>query len=369
MARILFAVYLLLALLAVTCGGAPRDDDPARVTGTTVATQVPDAAVECRNVPADQSRPRCFYEGALFDTHLHLGTVVGGALQAEYGSVEGLLALLRRDGIDCAVGFYGLPPPSESVDGLIARVREVAIGARSKVVPLLQPNHTEDFPAGQYLPIEAWLVPAGAFVGIGELALYFPAFRTLTLQHPVIEDVLNAVSKARGIVMIHPRNTLNPPVSSPEEMRAAVEAFPNVTFLFHGGTETIDFVLPLMDQFPNVYFTWDFATWPKPGVSFGNPTSPDQGSSSDFLDQIAQSGVDRIIRFIVKELELRLALHPDRIMWGTDRFLVWHFYEPASASVVEISRLVLARLPADLRTKYAYENAQRVFGRFLSAEC
>jgi hypothetical protein len=279
--------------------------------------------------------------------------------------VDGLLGLLTRDSIDWAIGFYGVPAPSSPAQSLIEQAQTLAEGARSRIVPLIQPNHTDEFPRGAYASIGSLLSKEGSFVGVGELALYFPAFRSMTLQHPAMEAVYEAVSQRRGVVMIHPRSSFNPPVSTPEEIRGTIAAFPDVLFLLHGGAEIIDVALPLMGQFPNLFLSWDFATWPKPGVSFGSSTGTNQGSSAEFLSQVEQSGVDRIVRFIVHEIEPRLAQQPDRIMWGTDRFLTWHFDDSTSALIMEISRLVLARLPAELREKYAYQNALRVFGRYL----
>ncbi len=34
--------------------------------------------------------------------------------------------------------------------------------------------------------------------------------------------------------------------------------------------------------------------------------------------------------------------------------------------VIKMSRQLIGRLPADIQEKYAYKNAQRVFGRFLA---
>jgi hypothetical protein len=356
-----------LVSFVLGCGGEegpPTVSEPVTADAP-AATATPDAALGCRRVPAAESRPECFYTGPVFDTHLHLGTVVG-TLGRQYGSVDGLLGLLTRDGIDWAIGFYGVPAPSAPAQPLIDQAQALARGARSRIVPLIQPNHTEDFPQGAYGHIGSLLSQEGSFVGVGELALYFPAFRSMSLQHPAMQAVYGAVSEHRGVVMIHPRSSFNPPISTPAEIRGAIAAFPDVLFLFHGGGEIIDLVLPLMEQFPNVYFTWDFATWPKPGVSFGSATSTNQGSSAEFLGQVEQSGIDRIVDRVVREIEPRLAKQPDRIMWGTDRFLIWHFDDSTSGLVMEISRLVLARLPAELREKYAYQNALRVFGRFLN---
>jgi hypothetical protein len=350
-----------IALVLLACGGSDNPTTPPSPAATEAraATPAPDAALACRDIAAESSRPGCFYTGPLFDTHLHLGAVLGNLGDDNSGD-EQLRMLLARDGIAWAIGFYSVPPPLESNASMIQAMRGIASRARANVVPLIEP-YPEHFGRGLYLPVEQWLVPQGPFVGVGEFPLYAGSFTTLTLDSPQFLAVFAGIGNMQGIVMIHPRSSLNPPLTTTEEMRAAIAANPGVLFLFHGGVESIDRILPLMDEFPNVYLTWDFATWPKPGVSYSTAKTQEQ-----FLAQVEQSGVDRIVRYVVQEVEPRLSRHPDRIMWGTDRFEPYHFEGPSSSLIMEISRLVLARLPAELREKYAYQNALRVFGRYLN---
>ena len=60
--------------------------------------------------------------------------------------------------------------------------------------------------------------------------------------------------------------------------------------------------------------------------------------------------------------------YPDRIFWGTDFSEPWYFEGSVTDLVVSISRKFIGRLPADIREKYAYQNALQVFGRFLTTE-
>ena len=61
----------------------------------------------------------------------------------------------------------------------------------------------------------------------------------------------------------------------------------------------------------------------------------------------------------------RIGKHPTRVMWGSDRNEPWMFEPLASDLIMEISRLVIARLPDGLSEPYAYVNAQRVLGPYL----
>ncbi len=55
-------------------------------------------------------------------------------------------------------------------------------------------------------------------------------------------------------------------------------------------------------------------------------------------------------------------------MWGTDLGDInWHYDEAVTDAIIRISRQFIGRLPADIQEKYAYQNAQRVFVRFLSS--
>ena len=90
-------------------------------------------------------------------------------------------------------------------------------------------------------------------------------------------------------------------------------------------------------------------------------------NAASFLADVNQEGLDNIVDGNLKAYAPWLELYPDRIFWGTDLASLWHYEEAVTDVVIRISRQFIGRLPADIQEKYAYQNAQRVFGRFLSS--
>jgi len=90
-------------------------------------------------------------------------------------------------------------------------------------------------------------------------------------------------------------------------------------------------------------------------------------STSDYLARLASSGVDRFLDGAAADYLPRFSRHPDRIMWGTDRFQPWHFDAATSGEVVELSRRLISRLPPGQQEDFAYRNALRLLGKYLVA--
>ena len=88
-------------------------------------------------------------------------------------------------------------------------------------------------------------------------------------------------------------------------------------------------------------------------------------NATSFLADVNQEGLDNIVDGNLKAFAPLIQQYPDRIMWGTDLASTWHYDEAVTDVVIRISRRFIGRLPTDVQEKYAYQNAQRVFGRFL----
>ena len=173
--------------------------------------------------------------------------------------------------------------------------------------------------------------------------------------------------------MIHPRDGSSRSVWGPEdsaELEAAIRTYPNITFLFHGRTDIVEqHILPLMSKYPNVYYTFDVIhmigadpwRFGKERIlpPFDAPHAPDQ-----FLANVNRVGVDTIVEYSINNTRTLFEQHPDRILWGTDRFS-WMWEEPASDMFIRLGRQFIGQLPAEVQEAYAYQNALRAFGRYL----
>ena len=216
------------------------------------------------------------------------------------------------------------------------------------------------------------LHPQGPFQGVGEIRLYLPTLKTVTYSGPQMQTVFRVVNEMGGIVMIHPKDGTRDSVHSSEDLadlEDAIKTYSNITFLFHGyPTVQERYILPLMSEYPNVYFTFDIAHMLATHPPRKNARNKPLHGSPDFVDRwfayVNEIGVDAMVEESINDTKPWLEQHSDRIVWGTDRFgSYWE--EPVSNMFIEIGRRFIARLPAGVQEDYAYKNALRVFGKYL----
>ena len=256
-------------------------------------------------------------------------------------------------------------------------------GAQSRAIFLHGVDiRTEAFAEGLYDEdlLRGRLQPQGAYHGVGEITLYREEFRSVGFAGPQMEAVFRVVNEMGGVAMIHPRDgdTDLPGKYSPArmlraedaaELEAAIRAYPNITFVFHGNPDVLgQHILPLMSDYPNIYFSFDVlnmisAPW-KFSMERIIPREDAPDAVEQFLANVDQVGLDAIVEQHINDTNTWFQEHPDRLLWGTDRFS-WMWEEPASDLLVRIGRRFIGQLPAEAREAYAYQNALRVFGRYL----
>jgi len=287
-------------------------------------------------------------------------------------SAGDLLSFLDRGKVDWAIGFYVLPPDRSSP--VVSRVEPIISTAKSRVIPLLQPRPSDEnysrFASGQYSEtvLRQYLKPQGLLQGVGELALYYPELQSVTFDSPAMQTVFQVVNELKGIVMIHPSNVdRGGRPTGLAEIEPSIRKYPDAIFLFHGTSEVFNLVVQLMSKYPNVYFTFDANNWifAGGGGEGGNPLALADNAES-FLTKVNRIVSDRMVEQGLIKLTPLLQQYPDRIFWGTDLGASWNFEESVTDVVISLSRQLIGRLPADIQEKYAYQNALRVFGRFLT---
>ena len=317
------------------------------------------------------------YDGPLFDTHLHLYYMYMGTPTqlSRLRSAGDLLSYLDRGKVDWAIGFYILPP-NKSSSSWVSTAETIISGARSRVIPLLQPSGPwSQFVSGQFTEtvLRQYLHPQGLLRGVGEIVLSKPELQSVTFDSPQMQTVFQVVNELKGIVMIHP--SAGPGVRSTElaEIEPAIRKYPDTIFLFHP-SNALSLVAQLMDKYPNVYYTMDvhgslfFGSGPGifgAGVTL-YPSDAGSNNAESFLAAVNRVGLDHIVEENLKRLTPWLQQYPDRIFWGTDLEGSWHFEQSVTDVLIRISRQFIGGLPADVQEKYAYQNALRVFGRFFT---
>jgi len=215
--------------------------------------------------------------------------------------------------------------------------------------------------------LRQYLQPQGPCWGAGELGLWKAELQNVTFDSPQMQTIFQVVNESKGIVMIH-FSAVDSGGRPTEltEIEPSIRKYPDVIFLFHS-LSTFDVVAQLMSKYPNVYYSMDFVGSFRLGRGVSLGASAGSNNAESFLAAVNQAGLDYIVERNLQDLAPLLQQYPDRIFWGTDLSEPWHFEEPVTDVVISISRQFIGRLPADIQEKYAYQNAQRVFGRFLSS--
>jgi hypothetical protein len=390
---------VVVAIVASACGGAAAPSATQTSAGPTstaaaltrTATPAPTAAAATA-----QPTPRSAcalpssvtwkategeYAGPIFDAHLHL--FVDRRLVPTNAGSEGLCKFMDKYGFSAALGFYALPaasPPRSNI--VVQQAAPLVDGAKARVVPMLEMgtdvpdlfSPTSTFAKGQFTDavLQGYLEPQWVFKGIGEV----PAnvWQAPGIDSAPMQTVLRNVNAKKGVIMIHAWEAPIQVDQQRAKAEADIKAAPNVTFLFHGGKAAFDLVEPLMQKYPNVYFSWDggpgwmVGSWGSlmhPGATPQNPTGTG-GSTQQFLSEMAKVGTDRVVSENLAFLTGILQKHPDRITAAMDMNATWHFEDASAELIVKTFRKIVAKLPADLQERYAYKNAMRIFGPFLA---
>jgi len=369
----LLLILVIGMVLLGACASPPAVPPPTPAPQETPApTPSPTLTPAPTTTPTPSPTVTGPYNGPLFDTHLHLAHLYSGEL-SRLRSAADLLSYLDRNKVEGAIGFYYFTKDKSM--SFVSAAEAIIRGTRSRVIPLLQPEGVgwTQFASGYYdeTVLRQYLQPQGLLQGVGEIALYWAPLQSVTFDSPLMQTVFQVVNELKGIVMIHPSNIRRGRPTELAEVEPSIRKYPDAIFLFHGNSEVFNLVAQLMSKYPNVYFTMDATCWytslmadsllyPEGG------DNPGHGNAESFLADVNRIGSDRLVEVGLQRVTPRLQQYPDRILWGTDLNDSWHFEEPVTDMVIKISRQLIGRLPADIQEKYAYQNAQRVFGRFLT---
>ncbi|MCL4354484.1 amidohydrolase family protein, partial [Patescibacteria group bacterium] len=190
----------------------------------------------------------------------------------------------------------------------------------------------------------------GIFDGFGEIALYNPG--SPKPDDPSLMAIYKVADKYHIPVMFHPDMNEVPNVIN------VLKTYPNVKFMVHGYQLSSDMTAldKLMADYPNIYFSIDSATLY--AYQGGLVIDTENQFVSDFKRDFNKN--------INEQLSIWQPLmekYPTRFMWGTDRFVGWHYSEQISQLYEEFARAFIARLPKDLQEKYAYQNAEALFAK------
>jgi len=277
---------------------------------------------------AQASEPRTPYAGPLFDAHVHYNDEAGGGQAGPYPLAD-VLARMERNGV------RGILANSRPNDGTLAlAATPLAKKARVQVVPFVRLYRNQDDydrwfgDESIYQMVQSLLsrgTGAGPFRGLGEFHLYDRANANGT-----VAKKLMALAEEKNLALLAHVDD----VAIDLLMAHTVSRGQNVRLIWaHTGIEgaPVARVEALLVKYPLLMGELSY----RPGLTCG-----------DFK--------------LCPEWRALLIKYPDRFMIGSDTWhnQRWKFYDDN----INVYRLLLADLPADVAQRIGWLNGKELFG-------
>ncbi len=154
--------------------------------------------------------------------------------------------------------------------------------------------------------------------------------------------------------------TVHPEEKDKAELEDALKKNPNAIFMTHGWGHD-DYIMELIDKYPNFYFTLDSTT-----LTYGDAVYI-QGPEDKYVAALKKN-FNANIEQAVKQWGTQVQRHPDRFMWGTDKCFSFHYSEEVSKIYEEYARAFIARLDPAYQEMVAYKNAKDIFEKGLQPQ-
>jgi hypothetical protein len=319
------------------------------------------ASLNCsRNPKPSQFNVASYYEGPLFDTHVHIPAVlpppkiIQANIPQDYASlgkrltIADIVCLMDRENIISTVAFFpymDFPFVRKPFVDIAKRTSEVH---KDRIIPFLAPiSFINVVPAPDTLK-KTFDKHEEAYLGYGEVTFYKDAYRGLGLSpdDPQFLEVYDILGERDLMVMIHPDHN---------QIQALENAFtnnPDVTFILHG-MDLDSSLYRILRIYPNVYYSVDSPSLETFFVA---------NSKEDFLKSMKKNFHVYLERAVFEAKPL-IEANPTKVMWGTDRLRSWHFDEEVGRVLEEYSRAFIGRLSPGVQEMYAHKNAERLFGK------
>lgn len=361
------SVLVGLAAMAAGCSGQ-SDDGTTTGTDTRTSTDTPTDTPEETEEPTqteepvqEREWPDEYYQGPLVSAHEHMHGADGYSVVEE--DLEWYLDWMDRNKVDQVVGFaaddyvdrmaehddrflpfaFGWSELREELDNLVGAFQDrfedhpyVGVGelgfkpfVTPEGEPPIQPDHPEalklwDWAAEQDVPV---MVHATSFDDYAwERVKEWDEFS----DAPTKEHMANAMAHNRDTEFLvhatytHPEDRDGPIVAD------ALENNPNLTY----------------------------------DISELHPLAYGQGSftEEEFQDRIEQEGgVEAIAEEFYQEHREILENYSDRLTWGMDAALEWHYQDEVLDTWVDVGRAVLGKLPEEKARNIGYRTAEDLF--------
>lgn len=323
-------------------------------------------AIDCPEPRDIRSLPDGYYKGSMIDAHTHMQSLPDGApgqldefyLGENIGikkKVDEWNCMLQVESTNQAWTFFAVwEPITEESIKLVKMTMEKYPG---KFVPFIMPPDKED-PTVDAKELERMLnIEPGLFKGYGEIGLYGNSDSPpLAPDSNIMMEIYKVAAKYNLVVYLHLGE------GHKEPMIRAIQANPDVTFVFHGD-QLIDCaecggthkeVAEILESSSNVYYGVDELYG---GEWLLQPGRPKEDFISHFRDY------DSLLERDLAKFKEFIESHPDQVLWDTDRGVSASWDKDADVAIIlnDYSRAFIGKLDLSVQEKFAYKNAEKIF--------
>ena len=319
---------------------------------------------KCTRTFTPQFNAGSYYQGPLFDSHFHIPPDHGGnfnkfkvTLQKDI-TLEDIVCEFEKEKVTGAIAFYApdawlmatTKSDDEIINQWIEQAKEIKKGLPGWIHMFYDPISENTNEANKVYNS----VPG--IEGFGEL-VYLQG-ESPRSGSKVNDDISLAVEKVANSNKL--AVTVHPEEKDKADLEDALKKNPNTIFMTHGWGHD-NYIMELMNKYPNFYFTLDSTT-----LSYGDAIYI-QGPEDKYVAALKQNFATNIDQ-AVKQWGTQIQRHPDRFLWGTDKCFSFHYSEEISKIYEEYARAFIARLDPENQEMFAYKNAQDIFEKGLQPQ-
>ncbi len=367
---------LVLSLCFAAC--SPQSSTNTTEKMATCTSDFPILDAETPFPPAGYTGP--FYTGPLFDSDMQLGDSGSNG-----HDLDQLISNMDRNNVVRGLMMFGINASDEfdlqagSNEG-IDHMRNAIVKAPCRIIPYFvrgtgNPDSLEIAYMTTVLDTVQSRYSGQLLRGIGELEIYKPSWGKLDADDPQLLAIYD-LANTRGLhIMAHwaggpdsvgPLTSEEARTTSEKNHLATIfEQYPNIKFLFHLFPTHIETsIFDLMDTYTNFYFSVDVdhimqrIPWECGLLDCYENDSDAIAKFKAYFDSNFQAMVDQAVARYKPLIEA----HPNQFMWGSENVGAYSFHPDVYDRSIAFSRAFIAQLNADVREKFAYQNAERVFG-------
>lgn len=319
--------------------------------------------IECdkKPLPRQFSSPS-YYTGPLIDAHLHMPFTFDvpkalyaqadhdGAVLEKEVAAGSIMCVFDKTGVKSALGFYVIPSLLKGM--AVVQVKQIDDKFAGRITPFIMTAHVSTLNLQPADVDEVLKANPGLFKGIGEIALYKPAYKGTSPDDNSLLPYYDIAASHGLVVMIHPDD------GQRQAIEKILQDYPGVNFLFHG--EMLFYLAEIAAKYPNAYYSIDGALNHMPDEHGSANLYGDKTKTKEEFVVKFKRDYETILATAITNWKWPIEKNPDKFLWGTDRASPMHFDEEVGGLLDEIARSFIGQLDPAVQEKFAYKNAERL---------